>query len=145
MKPCVALFLSLRKVPPLQSSQPPLGFLPGRIPFKTATKARYAWNRALLDVSRRPSFWLLGIVIVTVLILLAREAPIPIVIFVFAPSLFATCLMCVFFRAAVRRSLRKQLNQIGVPVCVKCGYDLRGSKDRCPECGEEFGSTGVVP
>ncbi len=33
-----------------------------------------------------------------------------------------------------RRRKRKKLG-----LCLKCEYDLRGSKDRCPECDTSFG------
>ena len=42
------------------------------------------------------------------------------------------------FRDRTRRHLREKLIQLGVPICLPCGYDLRGSTDRCPECGTTF-------
>ena len=34
---------------------------------------------------------------------------------------------------SIRRLHRREHN-----LCVKCGYDLRASKERCPECGSPF-------
>ncbi len=42
------------------------------------------------------------------------------------------------FRHRIRRHLRERLVQLGVPICIPCGYDLRGSTNRCPECGTTF-------
>ncbi len=40
--------------------------------------------------------------------------------------------------ALVRVTRRRKRKKLGL--CLECGYDLRGSKDRCPECGEAFES-----
>lgn len=42
-------------------------------------------------------------------------------------------------RRRLIRSLREQLCRIGVPICIACGYDLRGQTEpRCPVCGRAF-------
>lgn len=44
-------------------------------------------------------------------------------------------------RRGTARDLRVKLLTIGIPVCVECGYLLRGLSPeigRCPECGSEF-------
>lgn len=42
-------------------------------------------------------------------------------------------------RSRARRRLRRELYARGIPICVACGYDLRGqTESRCPECGAQF-------
>ncbi len=38
--------------------------------------------------------------------------------------------------ALVRVTRRRKRKKLGL--CLECGYDLRGSKERCPECGRSF-------
>ena len=50
------------------------------------------------------------------------------------------CLLCLPFpllwtRRHLRRRRAERRRRKGE--CVKCGYDLRESPEKCPECGEE--------
>ena len=38
----------------------------------------------------------------------------------------------------IRMSLRRQLLELGMPICLTCGYDLSGAVSNvCPECGNK--------
>ena len=40
-------------------------------------------------------------------------------------------------RRPLRKFVRTRLVEMGIPVCIPCGYDLRGQlEQRCPECGQ---------
>jgi hypothetical protein len=50
------------------------------------------------------------------------------------PHWFAALLFAIFPAIRLRSILRtRRLNRAGL--CERCGYDLRATPDRCPECG----------
>ena len=53
--------------------------------------------------------------------------------------LFAALFLCCRPYRFSRFNRRRKRRKLGL--CLRCGYDLRGSKERCPECGTEFGKS----
>ena len=49
------------------------------------------------------------------------------------PCLAFTAIFLSSYLPVRRRGQRRKRG-----LCVKCGYDLRGSRERCPECGARF-------
>lgn len=41
-------------------------------------------------------------------------------------------------RRRIRTALRERLSELGIITCRDCAYDMRGSIERCPECGAPY-------
>ncbi len=57
---------------------------------------------------------------------------------VFIPIWFTTLIFGTMFWLCHPLQHRRFRKRKKLGLCIKCGYDLRGSKDRCPECGTAF-------
>jgi hypothetical protein len=51
------------------------------------------------------------------------------------PCWFAMSLTALPVVSLIRNRLRRSALRLRLNLCVKCGYDLRATPDRCPECG----------
>jgi hypothetical protein len=51
----------------------------------------------------------------------------------------ALSLIAVFFMVGlILWAIRRDASRLHGGQCLRCGYDLRHSRGRCPECGEPF-------
>jgi hypothetical protein len=112
-----------------------------------AKEAALVWSTQQIKTS---SFWiglivysaLVGLVVAIVLVLIRPWLQLP-------PGIFGGIVggvtggtgfvaMNVYWRQAYRRFLRQRLNEMGIPICMKCAYDLTGNTSGvCPECGTD--------
>lgn len=85
---------------------------------------------AHIVVSRRPGC------MVGIGTMLGIVAGLCVMLFAFGPAI-----VLLFLRPRHRAELADAAN--GVRYCDVCGYDLRASVGRCPECGTPFGTTAI--
>ncbi len=119
-------------------SNPPDAILTFSLNFGTVEAARafdeYAERlREMMDCDRR---WMIGGFsgLTTDWKPQAKRLPLTIAMPLWIPTLlFGVAFSCAYALPLHRRNKRRKLG-----LCLKCGYDLRGSKERCSECGTGF-------
>ncbi len=108
--------------------------------FQSTRQLGYARAVAHQAVMRRPAVWI-GFPIILIVAMWASSLKGEIRGALLILDALAYIALVWASRKTVQRALREQLVDYGIPICINCGYDLRGSKDRCPECGQEFETT----
>jgi hypothetical protein len=123
--------------------------------LEPATERRKVSRTAHRSVIGTPRFWLswfgalvtMGVVMVFLLGVfipwLRQHVPLPTWLLKFAVAFLATGIVAGAWqfnlRRPIRRRIREELLARGIPVCLACGYGLRGQTGpRCPECGRAF-------
>ena len=108
----------------------------GRHPL-TATSAPRRWARVIQVgvLGAIVAWWGLTILNCAIGGILIRSEQVLLVVEVFATVVALMVGALAGFGAWVD-GLERERRLVGS--CVKCGYDLRGSANRCPECGKRF-------
>jgi hypothetical protein len=112
--------------------------IPGAARWNSSVNDRDRYEAAL---RRRVEFFLkpvlavgmmLGYGVIAVDLLSSRLSAPGLVI---SAAVLAICELAVVANIVARRYARRALARFLAGQCVKCGYDLRATPERCPECG----------
>ena len=135
---------------PIAGTYPPVIRLYARLfpdlsRFADRSERRVAWRRAASETTSRPSFLLAVLVLIVLDATVVFSLPslgVPVSQrgtirgLTFIVTMAAMIGLMWLFRRSIQRCLRRQLNEIGTPTCIACGYDLsHPASDKCPECG----------
>ncbi len=147
LRDCIAPGLKLVNMAKYRSRWPQSWLYPELKLFPTEEALRHAARRATSILLRIPTLWL-GLAVVVILPILIPE----LIFRIHRPGGIAEGVLrgAISFlgggvggvwivlscRRRVRAFLRQCLCENGVPMCIPCGYDLRGNTTGiCPECG----------